>query len=162
MCCVRSRPILNVTSVPTRPHCASAFSSSSSRVHALHAHASSQTLLLFKWLYAARPRSPLYSRSLVFQSPRRCYWGCLPDSLPLSPCPGLFTAACNSSQQRTDRSSGVCARKTFTGLANCSRRPGGGVGRDREGGVGGHLQQLVSAPFTLLSSEWNNVYFGGT
>lgn len=50
------------------------------------------------------------------------YRSCRPDSLPLSACSGLFTAARKSPRQQTDRSSGVCACKSFTGLTNCSRR----------------------------------------
>lgn len=76
------------------------------------------------------------------------YWNRHPDSLPLSPCSGLFTAARKSGQQQPDRPSGVSARKTLTGLTK--RQPStealvrGGSWDKREGGDGGQLVSTLS------------------
>lgn len=77
------------------------------------------------------------------------YWNRHPDSLPLSSCSGLFTAARKSGQQQPDRPSGVSARKTLTGLTK--RQPSTealvrGGRRDKRGGrgTGGWLVSTLS------------------
>lgn len=129
----------------------------------LQAHVWSKPWLPVKRLYDARPHSLFCSCHPTFQSPHPCLCNIGAVTLIHSLYGRVRAYLQQPVTHPSSRQTVSVARKTFTGLANGSRRLQGRVGKGRRGATGRgkeHLRRLVSALSRLSTKNGTMFTFG--